>query len=267
MKGKKKTAKMRGGGKVKKMNMGGRTGDMMYSRGYGVGERNKRMPTELMTAPRMKKGGVIKRQGGGTARRNLLEEVGRINAERMNPNRRAEKRRVIGELNRGYKKGGVARMHTGGASRAEIAKANKEKNLKIKKSGIKVSTPKHPAHVIKPKIKTKKAITLPKHSKISMPGNVIKEKTKIKPKIKPKPKVKAKSIIPKGRHPDKIIGGISRSSKDAAIMKAEEARRSKIKPPITGRSSAASGAYKKHEAAARKKHVLGTLKHGPSGRK
>ena len=247
--------------KVPKMNMGGRTGDMMYSRGYGVGERNKRMPTELMTAPGMKKGGVIKRQRGGPARRNLLEEMGRLDAERMNPNRRAEKSRVIGELNRGYKKGGVARMHTGGLSKADIAKANREKNLKNKKSGIKISTPKHPAHIIKPKLKPKKAITLPGHSKISMPGN----KIKIKPKIKPK--IKAKSIIPKGRHPDKISGGISRSSKDAAIMKAEKARRSKIKPPITGRSSAASGAYKKHEAAARKKHVLGTLKTGPSGRK
>ena len=225
---------------IKKMNMGGRTGDMMYSRGYGVGERNKRMPTELMTAPGMKKGGVIKRQRGGPARRNLLEEMGRLDAERMNPNRRAEKSRVIGELNRGYKKGGVARMHTGGLSKADIAKANREKNLKNQESGIKISKPKHPAHIVKPKIK-------------------------IKPKIKPK--IKAKSIIPKGRHPDKIIGGISRSSKDATIMKAEKARRSKIKPPITGRSSAASGAYKKHEAAARKKHVLGTLKTGPSGRK
>ena len=54
----------------------------------------------------MKKGGAVKRQTGGPARRNLLEEVGRIDAERMNPNRRAEKRRVIGELNRGYQKGG-----------------------------------------------------------------------------------------------------------------------------------------------------------------
>ena len=50
---------------VKKMNMGGRTGDMMYSRGYGVGERNKRMPTELMTAPGMKKGGATKKSKGG----------------------------------------------------------------------------------------------------------------------------------------------------------------------------------------------------------
>ena len=41
-----------------------------------------------------------------TGRMNLLEEVGRIDAERMNPNRRAEKRRVVSELNRGYKKGG-----------------------------------------------------------------------------------------------------------------------------------------------------------------
>ena len=49
------------GGKVKKMNMGGRTGDMMYSRGYGVDERGKRMPTELMTAPGMKKGGKVKK--------------------------------------------------------------------------------------------------------------------------------------------------------------------------------------------------------------
>ena len=50
------------------------------------------------------KGGRTGRQIGGRA--NLLEEVGRIDAERMNPNRRAEKRRVIGELNRGYNKGG-----------------------------------------------------------------------------------------------------------------------------------------------------------------
>ena len=41
-----------------------------------------------------------------TGRMNLLEEVGRIDAERSNPNRRAEKRRVVSELNRGYKHGG-----------------------------------------------------------------------------------------------------------------------------------------------------------------
>ena len=52
----------------------------------------------------MNKGGRAAKQIGGRA--NLLEEVGRIDAEKMNPNRRAEKSRVIGELNRGYNKGG-----------------------------------------------------------------------------------------------------------------------------------------------------------------
>ena len=41
-----------------------------------------------------------------TGRMNLLEEVGRIDAEKMNPNRRAEKRRGVSELNKGYKHGG-----------------------------------------------------------------------------------------------------------------------------------------------------------------
>jgi len=44
------------------------------------------------------------KQFGG--RTNLLEEMGRLDSERMNPNRRAEKSRVMGELNRGYKHGG-----------------------------------------------------------------------------------------------------------------------------------------------------------------
>ena len=52
-----------------------------------------------------------------TGRTNLLEEVGRIDAEHMNPNRRAEKSRVIGELNRGYKKGGAAKKAKGGVAK------------------------------------------------------------------------------------------------------------------------------------------------------
>jgi len=58
------------------------------------------------------KGGRVGRQLGGRA--NLLEEVGRLDAERMNPNRRAEKSRVIGELNRGYNKGGRVGRQFGG---------------------------------------------------------------------------------------------------------------------------------------------------------
>ena len=41
-----------------------------------------------------------------TGRMNLAEELGRIDSEKMNRNRRAEKDRVIHELNAGYKKGG-----------------------------------------------------------------------------------------------------------------------------------------------------------------
>ena len=58
------------------------------------------------------KGGRVKKFGGGRA--NLLEEVGRIDAEKMNTNRRAEKSRVIGELNRGYNKGGRVGLKKGG---------------------------------------------------------------------------------------------------------------------------------------------------------
>ena len=57
-------------------------------------------------ARKMKKGGRAKYNIGGRA--NLLEEMGRIDARR-HPDAadRAEKRRVIGELNKGYKSGGA----------------------------------------------------------------------------------------------------------------------------------------------------------------
>ena len=38
---------------------------------------------------------------------NLLEELGRVEAERPNKNRKAEIRRVHRELNKGYKSGGA----------------------------------------------------------------------------------------------------------------------------------------------------------------
>jgi len=50
------------------------------------------------------KGGRAGYYGGG--RTNLLEELGRVEAQPSNPNRRAEISRVHSELNRGYKKGG-----------------------------------------------------------------------------------------------------------------------------------------------------------------
>ena len=44
-----------------------------------------------------------------TGRMNLAEELGRIDSEKMNRNRRDEKNRVIHELNAGYKSGGKVR--------------------------------------------------------------------------------------------------------------------------------------------------------------
>ena len=59
---------------------------------------------EGLKKPGHAKGGRIGYQSGG--RTNLLEELGRVEGERSNKNRRAEISRVHGELNRGYKHGG-----------------------------------------------------------------------------------------------------------------------------------------------------------------
>jgi len=53
-----------------------------------------------------------KQHGGRT---NLLEELGRVEAEPSNRNRRAEVSRVHRELNRGYAKGGRSGYDSGGA--------------------------------------------------------------------------------------------------------------------------------------------------------
>jgi len=66
-------------------------------RGGGIAKRG--------TGVALKGGGrAALRFGGG--RTNLLEELGRVEGERSNPNRRAEISRVHSELNRGYKDGG-----------------------------------------------------------------------------------------------------------------------------------------------------------------
>ena len=55
----------------------------------------------------------ILKAGGGRAgfqhggRTNLLEELGRVEGEHSNRNRRAEVSRIHGELNKGYKSGGA----------------------------------------------------------------------------------------------------------------------------------------------------------------
>ena len=60
----------------------------------------------------LKSGGRARKFGGG--RTNLLEELGRVEAEPSNRNRRAEIGRVHGELNRGFNKGGRVGLKKGG---------------------------------------------------------------------------------------------------------------------------------------------------------
>ena len=85
------------------------------------------------------KGGRIGKFGGG--RTNLLEELGRVEAEPSNRNRRAEISRVHGELNRGYAKGGRAGYAIGGVIKKVISKLYKGKGKGEKGlgSGIKPS--------------------------------------------------------------------------------------------------------------------------------
>ena len=73
------------------------------------------------------KGGRAGYYGGG--RTNLLEQLGRVEGERSNPNRRAEISRVHSELNRGYA--------TGGRVGAKDGKWIQKATASIKKRGTK----------------------------------------------------------------------------------------------------------------------------------
>ena len=62
-----------------------------------------------------------------TGRMNLLEEMGRIDSEKMNKNRRAEKDRVMSELNMGMKKGGKVQSYGHGGKDKGCGMAKKGK--------------------------------------------------------------------------------------------------------------------------------------------
>jgi len=64
----------------------------------------KDSPKPSKSEPRAKGGRAGFQHGGRT---NLLEELGRVEAEPSNRNRRAEVSRVHRELNKGYKSGGA----------------------------------------------------------------------------------------------------------------------------------------------------------------
>ena len=76
------------------------------------------------------KGGRAGYYGGG--RTNLLEELGRVEGERSNPNRRAEISRVHSELNRGYAKGGRVGFKDGGNWIQSVNKSIKKRGTKGK---------------------------------------------------------------------------------------------------------------------------------------
>ena len=94
------------------------------------------------------KGGRAGKFGGG--RTNLLEQLGRVEAERSNPNRRAEISRVHGELNRGYSQKVVElRLKSG----KFITKKDKEKTEWITKKP-KYITKKEPKYITKRRAKS-----------------------------------------------------------------------------------------------------------------
>ena len=78
-----------------------------------------------------RKGGRIKAQFGYNAgRTNLLDEASRISAEPQTTNVLDEERRVRGELNQGFKGGGVAKKGIGVALRGGgVAKKGKGEAL------------------------------------------------------------------------------------------------------------------------------------------
>ena len=86
-----------------------------------------KMRTRPLTV-KYNKGGRANFRGGG--RTNLLEELGRVEGEPSNRNRRAEISRVHGELNRGYKKGGRTGLSHGGSAGPVLK--NKKVGIQIK---------------------------------------------------------------------------------------------------------------------------------------
>jgi hypothetical protein len=143
---------------MKKGGMGGRTGDMMYSRGYGVGEKSKRRPTMLKDRGAMKKGGMMKPKKmvagalalgalGAMAGRKLMSKkksstdkgagMGGMAAKLAAEKIKKQKKMTQGKMGGGmmmprYKKGGVAeaarRVRASGMKKGGLKPVDKEKN-------------------------------------------------------------------------------------------------------------------------------------------
>ena len=100
---------MKVGGRVKRMgggSMGGRTGDMMYSRGQGMNMKSKRMPTELMDRGAMKKGGKVGKKKQGYKARKDESIAMRIKKKRTKKQLKASRDESYGKFGSKMKKKG-----------------------------------------------------------------------------------------------------------------------------------------------------------------
>ena len=91
---------LKGGG------MGGRSGDMMYSRGYGMGMKSKRKPTELMDRGAMKKGGKVGKKKQGYKARKDESIAMRIKKKRTKKQLKASRDESYGRFGSKMKKKG-----------------------------------------------------------------------------------------------------------------------------------------------------------------
>ena len=104
---------MMNGGTVKKRAGGsGRTGEMMYSRGYGVGEKSKRTPTMLMDRgpSGMKKGGRVGKKEQGYKDRKDESIAMRVKKKRTKKQLKASANESYGKFgSKARKKGKINR--------------------------------------------------------------------------------------------------------------------------------------------------------------
>jgi len=100
---------MMNGGTVKKRAGGsGRTGEMMYSRGYGVGEKSKRTPTMLIDRgpSGMKKGGRVGKKEQGYKDRKDESIAMRVKKKRTKKQLRASANESYGKFGSKARKSG-----------------------------------------------------------------------------------------------------------------------------------------------------------------
>ena len=86
--------------------MGGRKGEMMYSRGYGEDMKSKRVPTELMDRGAMRKGGKVGKKKQGYKARKDESIAMRIKKKRTKKQLKASRDESYGRFGSKMKKKG-----------------------------------------------------------------------------------------------------------------------------------------------------------------